>query len=190
MRLRWALIFLLLPLAASHAEDWPQWQGPQRNGQWNEDGILQEFPKGGLKPTWVVPIGSGYSGPVVASGRVIVTHYKPKPESKKLEAIESVLCLDEETGKQLWSESWETHYRRQMFSYATGPRATPLVHQGRVYTVGATGMIHCIDLESGKVVWKRDALDEFGAEVPTFGISAAPLERVLRKQPKQAGKTR
>ena len=86
-----------------------------------------------------------------------------------------VLCLDEHTGKTLWTREWEAHYRRQLRSYATGPRATPLVVGGRLFTLGATGRLHCFDVESGTVQWEIDALEEFGAEVPTFGVSASPI---------------
>ena len=170
-----ASIVLVLLVGSASAEDWTQWAGNDRLCIWNETGILEKFPTGGLKPTWSVPIGSGYSGPVVAEGRVFVTDYRPKPETKLLEAIERVICLDEQTGKILWTHEWETHYRRQLRSYATGPRATPLVDEGRVYTLGATGRMHCLDAKSGKVLWEYDALKAFGAEVPVFGVSPAPI---------------
>ena len=167
--------FLLVTPGLLVADDWTQWAGNDRLCNWNETGILKTFPKEGLKPVWSVPIGSGYSGPVVWQGRVYVTDYRPKPETKLLEAIERVLCLDEKTGKKLWSHEWETHYRRQLHSYATGPRATPLVANGRLYTLGATGRMHCFDAKTGKVNWEHDALKKFGAEVPVFGMSASPL---------------
>jgi len=168
------LIVLVLFESAS-AEDWTQWAGNNRRCIWNETGILEKFPADGLKPTWSVPIGSGYSGPVVSRGRVFVTDYRPKPETKILEAMERVICLDEQTGKILWTHEWETHYRRQLQSYASGPRATPLIDEGRLFTLGATGRMHCFDATSGKVLWEYDALKEFGAEVPVFGVSAAPI---------------
>ncbi|MCP3696772.1 MAG: PQQ-binding-like beta-propeller repeat protein [Planctomycetaceae bacterium] len=168
-------VLLLVPAGFLVAEDWTQWAGNDRQCTWSETGILKSFPKEGLKPTWSVPIGSGYSGPVVWEGRVFVTDYRPKPETKLLEAIERVTCLDEKTGKKLWSHEWETHYRRQLHSYATGPRATPLVTNGRLYTLGATGRMHCFDAKTGKVQWEYDALEKFGAEVPVFGMSASPM---------------
>ncbi len=170
------IVLIVLVLANSaFAEDWTQWAGNGRRGIWSETGILEKFPEEGLKPTWSVPIGSGYSGPVVSEGRVFVTDYRPKPETEILEAIERVICLDEKTGKTLWTHEWNTHYRRQMRSYATGPRATPLVDGRRLYTIGATGRMHCFDVKNGDVLWEYDALKEFGAEVPTFGVSAPPI---------------
>ena len=169
------VLILLVLVDVAVAEDWTQWAGNDRLSTWSETGILKKFPEGGLKPAWVVPIGSGYSGPVVSKGRIFVMDYRPKPKTKILEAIERVLCLEEKTGKILWSHEWETHYRRQLHSYASGPRATPLVDEGRLYTLGATGMMHCFDTETGKVLWEHDALKAFGAEDPVFGVSAAPL---------------
>jgi len=169
------ILLLLITVASALAEDWTQWAGNDRQCNWTETGILEKFPADGLKPTWSVPIGSGYSGPVVWQGRVFVTDYRPKPASRILEAVERVLCLDEQTGKIQWTHEWETHYRRQMRSYATGPRATPLVNDGRLYTMGATGRIHCFDAESGELLWEYDALEDFRAEVPIYALSASPL---------------
>ena len=166
---------LLVTVASASADDWTQWAGNDRQCTWNETGILKKFPADGLKPTWSIPIGSGYFGPVVWQGRVFVTDYRPKPGTSILEAMERVLCLDEQSGKILWTHQWETHYRRQLQSYATGPRATPLVDDGRLYTMGATGRMHCFDAESGNVEWEYDALEEFGAEVPIYAMSASPI---------------
>lgn len=157
------------------ADDWTQWSGNDRKGNWTEDGVLKKFPEGSLKPKWVVPIGSGYSGPVVAKGLVYVLDYVPKKETKILEAIERIQCLNENTGDVVWDHKWETHYRRQMQSYATGPRACPLVDDGRVFLIGATGRILCLDATSGSVQWQYDALEDFGAQVPIFGFSAGPI---------------
>jgi len=157
------------------AEDWTQWSGSGRQGVWNETGILDKFPSDGLKPAWTVKIGSGYSGPIVGGGRVYVTDYVPKPGTKTLEAIERTLCLDETTGEEIWKHQWETHYRRQMFSYATGPRATPVLKDGRIYVMGSTGRILCLNADNGTVAWEYDALEDFGAHVPVWGFSASPL---------------
>lgn len=169
------LTAILLQVNQGSADDWTQWAGNDRLCVWKETEILDKFPAEGLQPVWTLPIGSGYSGPAVADGRVFVTDYRPKPDTRILEAVERVLCLDEETGNILWQHEYETHYRRQLQSYATGPRATPLITDGRVYTVGATGRIHCLDVESGKVLWHKDTLETFNAQVPVFGVSAGPV---------------
>lgn len=167
------LLFAATTLAT--ADDWTQWSGNTRDGQWNETGILSQFPDSGLVPTWKVSIGSGYAAPVVADGRVFIMDYRPKAETKILEAIERMVCLDEQTGKELWSHEWPTHYRRQMQSYATGPRAAPLVDGDSIYGIGATGRVFCFASATGQVKWEVDALEAFGARVPVFGVSAGPI---------------
>ena len=173
--LRALCVFLALTSVPCSGDDWTQWSGNNRLDQWNESGILDAFPSAGLKPVWVVPCGSGYSGPVVSKGRIFLTDYRPKDGTKTLEAVERVLCLDEETGQQIWSHEYETHYRRQMQSYATGPRGTPVVHEDRVYTIGATGQICCLSTDEGRLIWTLDALEILEGQVPVFGVSCSPI---------------
>jgi outer membrane protein assembly factor BamB len=155
-------------LAALRADDWPQWLGPQRDGVWRETGILETLPPTGLKVRWRVPIGPGYSGPVVASGRVYVMDRQRSPEE-----VERVLCFAEETGQPLWTYAYPCSYRQ--IGYASGPRASPTVHQGKVYTLGATGRLLCLDAARGDVIWGKDLVKEYKAQPPRWGISAAPL---------------
>src|SRR5262245_55836438 len=77
------------------ADDWPQWRGPNRDGVWRESGILDAIPASGLQVGWRARVGNGYSGPVVAQGRVFVTDHQFDPE------VERVVCFDERTGRQL-----------------------------------------------------------------------------------------
>ncbi len=171
------ILFFLLTDGPSrlHADDWPQWRGPERDGVWKEEGILETFPEDGLDVVWRTPIGSGYSGPVVADGRVYTMDMQPKPDSKILEIIERLICLDEQTGEILWTNTWETHYRELMASYATGPRASPAVDDGRVYAMGSVGDIVCVDAETGDLLWSKDSREEFGTTVPIWGTASSPL---------------
>ena len=157
------------------AEDWPEWRGKGRRGVWSETGILEKFPEDGLKFKWKTPIRSGYAGPAVADGRVFVLDYRQKPGTRTMEGTERVLCLDEKTGQILWSRQWPTSYRMLMASYAIGPRATPTVDSDRVYVVGATGMLLCLKTETGKVVWRKNYIEDYGTSVPTWGVTSAPF---------------
>ena len=157
------------------AEDWPQWRGPDRLGVWRETGIVERFPEDGLKVTWSVPIGNGFGGPAVADGRVFVTDWEEDPASRTMDGTERVLALDEETGAILWTHSWETTYRALLLSYAAGPMATPTVDGDRVYVLGATGRLWCLDVETGDVIWQRDYLADYDASMPESGTSSAPL---------------
>ena len=156
------------------AKDWPQWRGAERLGLWTETGILEEFPDGGLTVTWRVPINGGYSGPAVADGRVFVLDYV-ETEARVMNGTERLLALSEETGEVLWTHEWATTYRMLMFTYATGPRATPTVDGDRVYVTGSTGRIFCLDAETGDVVWDKDTVAEYDTNIPVWGTSSAPL---------------
>ena len=135
------------------ADDWPQWRGVHRDGTWNESGVLDRFPKDGLEIKWRVPIGSGYSGPTVAAGRVYVMDRVIDPEQ-----LERIHCVDEKTGKILWSYEYDCIYT---ISYQAGPRASISVEDGKIYALGAMGHIHCLDAADGKVIWKRDLNQEY-----------------------------
>jgi outer membrane protein assembly factor BamB len=160
-----ALVLLGVPM---RADDWPQWLGPRRDGVWREDGILDTLPARGLKVRWRASVGLGYSGPVVAKGRVYVTDRQLKPEE-----VERVLCFDEGTGQLLWTHACPCDYSG--ISYRSGPRASPTVHEGRVYTLGTMGHLICLDAGKGSVVWKKDLVREYKSQVPRWGMSAACL---------------
>jgi outer membrane protein assembly factor BamB len=178
----WTLILLLAgPSALVRADDWPQWLGPKRDGVWREKGILDRFPESGPRVSWRAPVGAGYSGPAVADGRVYITD-RVLPEGIKNPADpfakssvtgqERVLCLEESSGKELWMHSYPCEYR---ISYPAGPRTTPLVAAGKVYTLGAMGDLLCLDCQSGKVQWSVNFPKDFQAELPIWGFAASPL---------------
>src|SRR5437764_1063993 len=106
------------------ADDWPQWMGPQRDGVWREDGIVEKFPDGGPKRLWKYDCGSGYAGPAVAGGKVFVHDRVAEDGKYGKEGIERVLCIDEKTGKLQWKAEYPRDYR---VSYPAGPRCTPTV---------------------------------------------------------------
>ncbi len=168
-------ILLLCPLGALHADDWPEWRGEGRRGVWKETGILEAFAPEGLDFKWRTPIRSGYAGPAVSNGRIFVADWKQQPESLTLDGTERLLCLDQETGRVLWSDEWATSYRVLMASYAIGPRATPTVDEDRVYVVGATGVLRCLDAETGRLIWSKDFVQDYGTSVAIWGISSSPL---------------
>src|SRR6185436_7027567 len=85
---------------------------------------------------------------------------------------ERVLCLDATTGALLWEHRYDCPYT---MSYPGGPRATPLCHDGKVYTLGAEGALLCFDAVSGKSIWSRDFKHDFGAPTPVWGFAAHPL---------------
>ncbi|MFN3190933.1 MAG: PQQ-binding-like beta-propeller repeat protein [Aureliella sp.] len=169
------LAVIWLGAAGAQAEDWTQWRGQDRKAVWNEDGILEKFPETGLKIVWRKEIGSGYSGPVVAGGKIVTMDFVPKPGGSKAEVIERVLCLDESTGNTIWTDEVETHYREVMASYRTGPRATPTIDGKRVYTTGSVGHLRCLDLETGNEIWSIDSRTQYKLTPPIWGTSTSPI---------------
>ena len=152
------------------SEDWPEWRGKGRIGVWNESGILDQFSEKGLTVLWRTPIHAGFAGPAVAAGRVFVTDFEA---TAGLKGTERALCLDEKSGKILWTRAWEVNYGK--ISYPVGPRATPTVDVDRVYIVGATGTLICLSTRTGDVIWQKDYAKDYGMQMPTWGITSAPL---------------
>lgn len=166
------LLGALLAHAVLQADDWPEWRGAGRAGVWNESGILDTFPAGGLTVRWRTPIHSGYAGPSVSGGRVFLTDSRRTVGNR---ALERALAIDEHTGAVLWAQEWPTDYTGLQLIYAIGPRATPTVDGARVYVLGAMGRLLALEAATGRIVWQRDFVRDFDASVPSWGMSAAPL---------------
>jgi outer membrane protein assembly factor BamB len=150
------------------ADDWPQWRGPNRDGVWRETGVLERFAGKSLSIQWRAPIGSGYSGPTVANGLVFVTDRQVEPEQ-----IERVHCFDFATGKPRWSFNYPCVYRK--VGYSAGPRASVSVDEGKAYSLGTMGHLHCFNAGTGEVLWKHDLDARYHIRMPIWGVSASPL---------------
>jgi len=158
------VLLSLAHVAAVRADDWPQWRGPNRDGVWSETGILEKFPSGGLKVRWRAPVGIGFSSPVVAAGRVFVTD----SELAKPKARERVHAFDARTGQRLWSCAYDVNYPDAAFDerFPRGPIATPVAANGRLYVLGASGNVLCLDTLKGDVLWKKNLQKEYpGSEI-------------------------
>ena len=179
------LAFLALAdlVAAASGDDWPQWRGANREGVWREQGIMQSFPAEGLPVRWRAALGPGFSGPAVAAGKVlgmdrVLAEGAPKDVKTqwnyrdKTSGQERIVCLDEASGKPLWSQAYPCHYS---IAYGSGPRATPTVDGDKVYTFGAMGDLLCLDVATGHVVWQKNFVRDYGVEVPAYGFASAPL---------------
>lgn len=171
---------LLLISSRLCALDWPQWLGPERDAVWHETGIVERFPEGGPKRLWKSNVGAGFSGPSVSGGRVYVSDrvvpqdtVRPKSafDTSQTPGMERLLCFRESDGELLWRFTYDCPYT---ISYASGPRATPLVRDGKVYFLGSMGNLTCLEADTGHVIWKRDFKTDFGLKIPTWGTSANP----------------
>ena len=161
-------LFVVLSISFSinsEAQDWPDWRGRNRNA------VLDEhFAAGGVEPVavWSVPVGSGYSGPAVADGKVFLTDLIEEPVQ-----TEGVLCFEQASGKKLWEFRYECPY--EGVGYPAGPRASVVYETGKVWSLGTMGHLYCFDAASGKILWHRDLNREYEINMPIWGIAATPL---------------
>jgi outer membrane protein assembly factor BamB len=159
-----ALVVLLAVAPAAMAADWPQWLGPNRDGSTTEKVAAWKEP---LVVLWRQPVGEGHSSPVVAGGKVYLhTRIKDKTE-------EQLSAFDAATGKPLWQQPYERGKFTSLFG--NGPRGTPAVVDGKVYTFGITGILTCFDAAKGEQLWQVDTLKKYKASNLFFGASCSPL---------------
>ena len=146
--------------AATH--DWTSFLGPSHNAESTETKLSRMLPP---PMVWEFPKGTGYSSPAVAGERLVFMH--------RVRNEEIVECLDAETGSSRWQFKYGTAFEDR-YGYNNGPRASPVIdlvapEMARVYTVGAEGTLHCLELASGKMVWKHDLRAEYKVRLDFFG---------------------
>ncbi|MFM8250140.1 MAG: PQQ-binding-like beta-propeller repeat protein [Planctomycetota bacterium] len=150
---------------------WPQWRGPQRDGQISgQPAWPDQIGDSALVKNWSVPLAPSYSGPIVSEDQVFVTETKEKK-------IEVIRALDRKTGKQNWEVSWEGAISVPFFAKANGDwiRATPAYDGQTLYVGGIKDLLVAIDGKSGQVKWKIDFPQELKSSLPTFGFVSSPL---------------
>ena len=173
-----ASYFLVSISKSTIANDWPQWNGPNRDGSVSIDESIAFDAQ--PNPLWSVEVGLGYSGPVVAGDRVILMDYLLESgevtnnagKRDELTGKERITCFERRSGKQLWRHMYDCPYR---LSYPSGPRATPVIHRGFVYTLGSEGDLLCLDMRQGDVQWQVSFNKDFDAQTPLWGHAASPL---------------
>jgi outer membrane protein assembly factor BamB len=161
-----ALALVILIPAPSRADDWPQFLGPQRNGVSAEKGLAASWPKDGPPVVWRRDIGEGFSGPAIAGDRLILFH--------RVGDNEVVECLNAATGKHQWKFACATSYSDAL-GKGDGPRSTPTIVGNRIVTLGAEGVLQCLDLEKGTKVWSKQLLKEFKVPSSYFGVGTSPV---------------
>ena len=164
--IQFAFLFLLLHPAS--AQDWNQWRGPNRDGQAQGFVAPKTWPTQ-LQQKWKVPVGIGHASPVVAGKRVYL--------HARQEEREVVLCLDLESGKTLWQDSYAVAYTMNPAAtgHGKGPKSTPIVSNGKLYTLGITGVLSCYDTASGKLRWRKEFSKRFKETAPDFGTAMSPM---------------
>ena len=169
-----AVILAALCIALQlRASDWPCYRGEHGDGIVTGE-FASAWPPEGPRKLWSVPLrddGAGtHAGASIVAGRVYV------PGKSKDGDVESdvVYCFDANTGSEIWHYAYAAPERHDDV-YGTGIRIQPSVDEQRVYTIGCYGQLVCLDRASGKLLWRRDLLEEFNGKPPSFGMSAAPL---------------
>ncbi len=165
-----ALLIVLATAAALRAGDWPQWRGPQRDGQFTGPGWPDKLDADHLHQVWRAELGPSYSGPIVVGKRVFTTETKDKQ-------VEVVTALDRETGKELWRAEWEGALSVPFFAKSNGDwiRATPACDGESLFVAGMRDVLVCLEVETGKERWRFDFVKKLEAPVPDFGFVCSPL---------------
>ena len=180
MKLMLTAMFCVLVASSIRADDWPHWMGPKRDNTWREEGLLEKFPAGGAKIVWRTATAGGYAGPAVVGDKLYLTDYITDENSKienfkrdkSFTGKERVRCLNANTGSELWSHSYPVTYS---ISYPSGTRCTPVVQDGKVYTLGAEGNLFCFNAENGKVIWSKTLPADYHTKTALWGYASHPL---------------
>ncbi len=159
-----AYLLAIAPVLLAGA-DWPQWRGPNQDGISRETDLAQSWPQGGPKVLWRLPLAGGFSSVVVAGNVACTIH--------GTEEGEFVVAVGCEEGSVLWKTRIGNLFVDE--EYGSGPRATPTIADGRVYAMGGSGALACLDVKTGQQLWGFNLVEKFGTENAEFGASASPV---------------
>ncbi|HEY8185884.1 MAG TPA: PQQ-binding-like beta-propeller repeat protein [Pyrinomonadaceae bacterium] len=151
-------------LAHASRNYWTNFRGPNRDGRYDEMAVLTQWPSSGLSPIWKQPVGVGYASFVVADGRAYTIEQRRRQEV--------VAAYDVSNGREIWKQAWNAEYTD---STGDGPRATPTWDDGRIYALGATGELRCLDAKNGSVIWGKNILSDNDASNLQWAMAASPL---------------
>lgn len=162
------VILLLLNFQNISAQEWSQWRGPARDGSVAAKNTPTAWPEG-LRETWRVDVGEGYSSPVI-SGQSAFVHARRDPE-------EIVFAINLKDGKVLWQEKYQANFQKNQYAVnmAKGPNATPLVVGSRLFTLGVTAVLVAWDTATGRQLWKRDFSSSVDTTKLFCGTAASPV---------------
>ena len=161
----WAALLILAGSAS--ADDWRCFRGPNHNGVSAETGWMVQRPGTGPKVAWRTDVGIGASSVVVAGGR-LVTMGSCKEKNEEI-----VWCLDAHDGSTLWQFKYASPFDARQFE--GGPASTPTIDGRFVYALGYLGHAHCLNLEDGRVEWRKHLVDDFGGRHSSWKYAGSPL---------------
>jgi outer membrane protein assembly factor BamB len=146
--------------------DWPHFLGSTMDAHSVESPLLKEWPADGPSKVWEVVRGGAYTSPAVSGDRLVIFH--------SMDGKEVVECLHRETGQRFWIHEYPVEYQDR-YGFANGPRASPTIADGVVVTSGVTSVVHALDLETGRLLWRHDLRSEFNVPQDFFGAGSSPL---------------
>ena len=160
------LVFLVCSTSFSNAEDWPWFLGPQHTGVSNETDLRLDWSK--VKPPlcWKTKIGTGYSAPSIVGDRLVVHH--------RHQRLEIVSCRSVTDGREIWQYTYPSEFS-DPYGYNNGPRCSPVLDGGQCITLGAEGMLTCLNLNDGQLVWQHDLKKKFRLPDWFFGVGCSPV---------------
>ena len=162
------VVGLLLVVAPGPAWDWPQWRGSNRDSAAQAGAGIRTWPDA-LERRWRAEVGAGQSSPVVAESVVFLFSREGDKEVAR--------ALDLRTGAALWRQGYAAPYHVYpgAISYGAGPKSTPVVDRGRLFTLGISGILTCFSTTDGRILWQKDFTGRFPATAPPFGTSMSPI---------------
>ncbi len=143
---------------------WPGFRGAHRDGVSPETGLLDVWPEGGPRVAWRIAAGVGFSGVAVDGGRAFTLWQK--------EGEQRLVALDAADGAVLWERTLGAAFANE---YGDGPRATPVIDEGRVFAIDAHGRLAAVEAADGREIWSHDLAAELGARIPPIGYASTPL---------------
>ena len=155
----------LQSINASTASAFPQFYGPNRDGVLPGPKLATDWITHPPQVLWRQPVGTGWSGFAIVDGMALTQEQRGDEEC--------VVARELATGRELWRHADRARYQTTVAG--EGPRATPTVVSNRVFTLGATGLLNCLDLATGKRIWSHDVVSESGGRVPQWGATSSPL---------------
>jgi len=159
---------IVMITTGSTLADWPQWQGPNRDGKSADTGLLKEWPKEGPPLAWRVgKLGGGDSAPAIADGKIFIMSNRDDEEV--------VLALSEKDGSEIWVMPLGPAVEQRASQSKEGPGCTPTVDGDRLYVEGMGGHVACLRVKDGKIMWQISMTEAFGGRVPMWSYRESPL---------------